>query len=74
MGPNSIMAVGFLLLALIVGAAWVLGRVLNLNKNVRLCERCGGTLTPDAYRYKGVIVWDCEDCGDTFETLRGMDR
>lgn len=69
MGPNSIMAIGFLLIGLTLLAVWALGRFFGLNKQGYQCERCGGNLFPDERRYKGVVVWTCEECLSTFETL-----
>jgi len=74
MGPNSIMAMGFLLCGLVLAAAWLIGRIIRMGTRTYRCERCGGDLTPDAHRYKGVVVWDCQDCGDTFETLNTGER
>ena len=35
-----------------------------------LCPKCGGRLHADPYHYPNIVVWTCEECEDTFETLR----
>jgi ribosomal protein L37AE/L43A len=33
------------------------------------CPNCGGVIDGDRWKYKGVCVWTCRDCEQTFETL-----
>lgn len=39
----------------------------------RKCPACGDWLDGDRFRYKGVIVWTCRGCHQTYETLRNED-
>lgn len=69
MGPNAIMAIGFAVVGVICLLAVFLGRLFQRNQPPR-CPRCAEFLIADPYRYKGVVHWECQGCGATYETLR----
>lgn len=62
----GIMGVGLVVVA--VGCWWMYSYVTA--KIATLCPKCGGELDVDAEKYRHVVVYTCQACGETYEKLR----
>lgn len=57
------------IVALLIGMAKYV-KLYGWRRSDKLCPSCSGLLEGDPWRYRGVIVWTCLDCGKVFETTR----